>query len=156
LRVQCIRFLTNSIAQEEPWLRVPKSLEERGYGAVLWVRDNGIASKPLIASLTHELCRPLAPLAFVRPHRHVCSMLRWGMSRNRCLVAWNPSSTRQQLPGQPRVLLLQVHWVSKRALWRFLLGDITESQAISKMASYPYPPLAGADYFPFCDLFELY
>lgn len=143
------------LPEDEPWLCMPRRLQGQGYGAVLWVRDNGAVHSTALDAQTHMLNQPLVPLGSTRPHRHVCSMLRWGMSETRCLVSWNSgASSRQQ--GTPVVLLLQVHWVSKRHLWSFLLQTPADQLSHRKMSSFAYPPLDTAQFFPFCDLFELY
>jgi len=143
------------LPEDEPWLCMPRRLRDQGYGAVLWVRDQGPARKNALDSQTHMLSQPLASLGSARPHRHVCSMLRWGISDTRSLVGWNAGPGSRQ-PGAPIVLLLQVHWVSKRQLWSFLLQTPPDKLSHRKMSSFAYPPLDAAPFFPFCDLFELY
>lgn len=146
------------LPEEEPWLCMPRRLQAQGYSTVLWVRDLGRAQGAALDIQTHMLNQPLVPLGSARPHRHVCSMLRWGMSDTRCLVGWNSSvvPSSQSPQGAPRVLLLQIHWVSKRYLWSFLLQLPLDKITRRAMSSFAYPPLDTADSFPFCDLFELY
>jgi hypothetical protein len=162
------------LPDEQAFAGLPPSLQDAGerYDALLWVRDEGIYKGHLHPHMgPDKFDGPLIPLSPTRRPRHVCSMLRWGITQERCLLSWQPSSSSSSpplsptsfsahsaaLPGEAtcKTFLLCVHWISKQEVWKVLLGGSSKCTR-ENMNAHRAPPVTAGAHFPFIDLFELH